>query len=65
MIGNNDHYCLISYWYRDENAPKEIEDVNAKKPSDWDETEEELIADPEATKPGNLQYIIRSAIFML
>jgi hypothetical protein len=39
--------------------------VNAKKPSDWDETEEELIADPEATKPGNLQYIIRSAIFML
>jgi hypothetical protein len=39
--------------FRDEDAPKEIDDPSAKKPADWIDDEEDLMPDPEAKMPDD------------
>ena len=42
---------MLFFLKRDENAPKKIEDANAKKPDGWLDDEPELIPDPQAVRP--------------
>ena len=42
---------MLFFLQRDENAPKKIEDANAKKPDGWLDDEPELIPDPQAVRP--------------
>ena len=44
-------WSYVVFLKRDENAPKKIEDANAKKPDGWLDDEPELIPDPQAVRP--------------
>lgn len=39
--------------FRDEDAPRQIQDPNARKPAGWLDDEPELIPDPNAEKPSD------------